>query len=120
MENPENYFFSIGRHRTCSYSEGVKHPQTTGGFERILKIDQYLTNLCVDYSGLLFWPTLYIYTDDVIYGTSCMPKFLISVITCNRASVASEKIIEKMREEEHAMQILGPKLGGGHVYRRPL
>jgi len=26
--------------------------------ERILKICQYLTKLCVDYVGLLFWPTL--------------------------------------------------------------
>ena len=65
--------------------------------------------LCVDYSDLLFWPTLYIYT-DVIYRTplSCMPEFLISAITCNRAS---EKIFEKMREEEHTMQIFGPKVG---------
>jgi len=29
VENPENYFFSTGRHRTCSDSEGVKHPQTS-------------------------------------------------------------------------------------------
>ena len=28
--------------------------------ERILKICQYLTKLCVDYVGLLFWPTLYV------------------------------------------------------------
>jgi len=64
---------------------GLSHPQTTRGSERILKIDQYLTKLCVDYSGLLFGPcTLYIYT-DVIYRTplSCMPEFLISAITCN-------------------------------------
>ena len=27
--------------------------------ERIVKIGQYLTKLCVDYVGLLFWPTLY-------------------------------------------------------------
>jgi len=27
--------------------------------EKILKIGQYLTTLCVDYVGLLFWPTLY-------------------------------------------------------------
>jgi len=27
--------------------------------ERILKIGQYLTKLCVDNVGLLFWPTLY-------------------------------------------------------------
>ena len=37
------------------------------------------------------------------------PDFLISAITCNRASVASEKVFEKMRKEEHTMQILGPK-----------
>ena len=24
---------------------------------RTVKIGQYLTNLCVDYAGLLFWPT---------------------------------------------------------------
>ena len=95
---------------------------TTRGSERILKIGQYLTKLYVDYSGLLFWPSLYIYT-DVIYRTplSCMPEFLISAITCNRGSVASEKIFEKMREEEHTMQILGPKVcGWGHLYRRLL
>jgi len=114
VENPENYFFSTGRHRTCSDSEGVKHgegfiPSSDDyrGFEKILKIGQYLLRLCVDYSGLLFWPSLYICT-DVIYRTplSCMPEFLISVIACNRASVASEKIFEKMREEEHTMQTL--------------
>ena len=49
-----------------------------------------------------------------------MPEFLISAIACNRASVASEKIFEKMREEEHTMQILGPKVGGGQLYRRPI
>ena len=27
-----------------------------------MKIGQYLTKLCVDYVGLLFWPTLYIKT----------------------------------------------------------
>jgi len=75
---------------------GLSHLQTTKGFERILKIGQYLTQLCVDYSGSLFRPTLYIYS-DVIYRTplSCMPEFLISAITCNRASVASEKFFEK-------------------------
>jgi len=46
-----------------------------------------------------------------------MPEFLISAIICNRASVASEKIFEKMREEEHTMQTLGPKVGG-HLYSR--
>jgi len=89
------------------------------GLKEFLKIGQYLTKLCVglDYSGLLFWPTLYIYTDVII---SCMPEFLISAITCNRASVASENIFEKMREEDHTMQILGPKVGGGNLYRRLL
>jgi len=29
-----------------------------------LKIGQYLTKLCVDYVGLLFWPTLYNATAD--------------------------------------------------------
>jgi len=47
---------------------GLSHPQTTRGFERILKIGQYLTKLCVDYSGLLFWLTLYIYTDVSLYA----------------------------------------------------
>jgi len=88
---------------------GLSNPQTIRGFERILKIGQYLTKLCVDYSGLLFGPAC-IFT--LIYRTllSCMPEFLISAITCNRASVA--KIFEKMREEEHTMQILGPNGGG--------
>jgi len=122
VENPENYFFSTGRHRTRSDSEGVKHRQTTRGFERILKIEQYLTKLCVDYSGPLvayFFGPPCIFTLDVIYTTplSCMPEFLISAITCNRASVASEKIFEKMREEEHNGNI-GTKSGGRHLYRR--
>ena len=121
VENPEKkYFFSTGRYRTCSDSEEVKHgvgfiPSSDNyrGFERILKIGQYLTKLCADHSCLLFLPTLYIYT-DVIYRTplSCMPEFLISAITCNRASVASEKIFEKMREEDDTMQILAPKVAG--------
>ena len=40
---------------------GLSHPQTTKGFERILKIGQYLTTIVAyflltfyDYSGLLF------------------------------------------------------------------
>jgi len=32
---------------------GLSHPQTTREFKIILKIGQYLTKLCVDYSDLL-------------------------------------------------------------------
>jgi len=77
----------------------LSHPQTTRGFEIILKIGQYNEVMCrqtVGCSGLLFWHTLHIYT-DVIYMTplSCMPEFIISAITCNRASVASENFLRK-------------------------
>jgi len=42
--------------------------------ERILKIGQYLTKLCVDNVGLLFWPTLY------VHGTATIPKIFHALL----------------------------------------
>jgi len=40
--------------------------------ERILKIGQYLTKLCVDNVGLLFWPTL--------YNVGTLPRFRVRLM----------------------------------------
>jgi len=122
VENPEIISFrqgDIGRAATAkewNMGRGLSHPQTTRGFERILKIGQYLTKLCVDYSGLLFWPTLYIYT-DVIYRTplSCMLELLISAIICNSSEHSErEKFWENERARTHNANI-GTKSGGGGI-----
>ena len=44
-----------------------------------------------------------------------MPEFIISVITCNRASVASEKIFSENERERPYNANIGTKSGGGGI-----